>query len=54
MAMRHWAKMAEEEGKGGGRATGGKAVGEGDVVRPLCAGCGNEVVSGRAKNKDKA
>ena len=30
MAMRHCAKMAEEEGKEGGRATGGKAVGEGD------------------------
>ena len=52
--MRHWAKMAEEEGKGGGRSTGGKAVGEGEGVRPLCAGCGNEVVSGRAKKEDEA
>ena len=52
--MRHWTKMAAEEGKGDDRATRGKAVGEDDVVRRSRAGCRSEPVSGRAKKEDAA
>ena len=50
--IRHWTKMAEEKGNGGGRPSGGKAEGEDDVVRRT--GCGSKPVSGRAKKEDEA
>ena len=52
--IRHWTKMAEEEGNGGGRPSGGNAEGEDDVVRRWRAGCGSKPVSGRAKKEDEA
>ena len=51
--IRHWTKMAEEEGEGGGRASDGKAEEEDDVMGRLRAGCGSEPVRGRAKKEDE-